>query len=99
MTALFMLEASSSRSMRKFSITVLASSLRHISSMSRVAGAVGEVELDQFAGADIVDAGKAEPFERVVDGLALRVEDSVLEGDEDARFHEHLPDGSGVRGL
>ena len=46
--------------------------------MSRVAGAVGEVELDQLAGADIVDAGKAEPFERMVDRLALRVEHTGL---------------------
>src|SRR5206468_7217542 len=52
-----------------------------------VAGAVGEVELDQLAGTDIVDARKAEAFERMVDRLALRVEDAVLERDEDARFH------------
>ena len=68
-------------------MTVLASSLRHISSMSPSLGAVGEVELDQLARADVVDAGKAEPFERVVDRLALRVEDAGLQGDEHARFH------------
>src|SRR5215210_8669660 len=52
-----------------------------------IAGAVGEVELDQLAGADVIDPAKAEPFERVVDGLALRVEYAGLEGDEDSRFH------------
>ena len=30
---------------------------------------------------------EAEPFERVMDRLALRVEHAGLEGDEDARFH------------
>ena len=52
-----------------------------------VAGAVGQVELDQLAGADVIDAGKAEPLERMVDGLALRIEHAGLQGDEDARFH------------
>ena len=70
------LHAISIRSIRKFSITVLASSLRHISSISCIARAVGEVELDQLAGADVVDARKAEAFERMVDRLALRVEDA-----------------------
>ena len=64
----------------------------------RVAGAVGKVELDQLAGADIVDAGKAEPFERMVDRLALRVEHSGLEGDEHARFHGLCLMDAGVRG-
>src|SRR5947208_1752066 len=52
-----------------------------------IARAIGKVELDQFAGADIVHARKAEPLERVMDGLALRVENAGLEGDEHARFH------------
>jgi hypothetical protein len=50
-------------------------------------GSIGEVELDQFAGADVVHARKAETLERVVDRLALGVEDSGLESDENARFH------------
>ena len=73
--------------MRKFSITVLASSLRHIASISRIGRAVGELELDQLAGADVLDTRKAEPFERMVDGLALRVEDAGFQSDENARFH------------
>jgi hypothetical protein len=67
-------QAFSSRSMRKFSITVFASNLRHMSSMSESL-------------ADVVHAGKAEAFERMMDGLALGVEDAGLQGDEDARFH------------
>src|SRR4051812_23624904 len=39
----------------------------------KILGAIGKVELDQFAGADVVHARKAETFERVVDGFALRV--------------------------
>ena len=85
MTALFM--RLSSRSIRKFSMTVLARSLRHMSSISLSLGALGEVELDQLAGADIVDPREAEAFERMVDRLALRIEDPVLQRDEDARFH------------
>ena len=52
-----------------------------------VAGAVGKVELDQLAGADVLDAAEAEAFERMVDRLALRVEHAGLQGDEHARFH------------
>ncbi len=85
MTALFTLPA---RSILKFSITVLASNLRHIVFDVGVAGAVGEVELDQLSGADIVDPGKAETFERMMDRLALRIEHAGLEGDENAGFHE-----------
>ena len=46
----------------------------------RVAGAVGKVELDQLAGAHVVDAREAKAFERVVDRLALRIEHAVLRG-------------------
>src|SRR6476646_7688378 len=49
---------------------------------------IGKVELDQLARADVVDAGKAQSLERMVDRLALRVEHSGFEGDEDSRFHE-----------
>src|SRR6185437_5576762 len=49
--------------------------------------ALGQVELDQLARADVVDARKSQPLQRMVDGLALGVEDSGLEGDEDSRFH------------
>ncbi len=37
--------------------------------------------------ADVLDAGEAETRERALDGLALRVEHAVLEGDLDAGFH------------
>src|SRR4051794_21726453 len=56
-----------------------------------VLGAVGEVEFDQLPRADIVDAGKTEALERVVDGLALGVEHTGLQGDEHARFHANSP--------
>src|SRR4051794_29440962 len=49
-------------------------------------GAVPALELDQFAGANVVDPGKAQALERMVDGLSLWVENAVLEGDEHARF-------------
>jgi hypothetical protein len=52
-----------------------------------IASAVGKIELDELTGTNVVDARKAEPFESVVDGLALRVEDAGLQGNEDARFH------------
>ena len=48
---------------------------------------VVELEFDQLPRTDIVDAGKAEALQRMMDGLALRIEDAVLEGDEDADLH------------
>ena len=48
---------------------------------------LGEVELDDLAHADALDAAEAEAAERVADGLALRVEDAALQGDVDARLH------------
>ena len=53
-----------------------------MSSIAPSVRAVGEVELDQLAGADVVDAGKAEPLEGMMDRLALRIGDSGLQGDE-----------------
>src|SRR5205085_1447942 len=52
-----------------------------------VRDALGEVELDELAGADVVDAREAEAFQRMVDRLALRVEDAVLQRDIDSGFH------------
>src|SRR3546814_6636638 len=49
-----------------------------------VADAFGQVELDQLSGAHVVDSGETEAFQRVVDRLALRVEDAVLQRDIDA---------------
>ena len=52
-----------------------------------IAGALGQIELDQLAGADIVDPAKPEALQRMMDGFALRIEDPGLQGDEHARFH------------
>jgi len=49
--------------------------------------AVGQVELDQLARANVVDAVEPQPFQRMVDRLPLRVEDPGLQSDENARFH------------
>src|SRR6185503_8285202 len=53
-----------------------------------IARAVGQVQFDELAGANVVHARKAQALQRVMDRLALRVEDAGLESDEDARFHE-----------
>ena len=45
------------------------------------------VQFDQAPGADIVDAGKAQPFQRVMDRPPLGVEHAVLQADMDADFH------------
>ncbi|CCG40218.1 hypothetical protein PHAMO_190027 [Magnetospirillum molischianum DSM 120] len=52
-------------------------------------GGIGfiDVEFDQLALADVVDAEKAERGQRVLDGLALGIEDTGLEGYEDFGFH------------
>ena len=42
---------------------------------------------DQLARANVVHSRKSQPIQRVVDGLALRIEDPWLQGDENARFH------------
>src|SRR4029077_12216666 len=52
---------------------------------------VGKVELDQFALADLADIGEAEPFQRIADRLALRVEDPRLQADMDACLHAASP--------
>src|SRR5690242_14961022 len=52
-----------------------------------IAGAVGKVELDQLACAHVVHARKTQPLESMMDRLALGVEHTVLESNEDARFH------------
>src|SRR6185437_9622495 len=62
----------------------------------RIARRVGKIELDELARPHIVDARKPQPLQRMVDGLALRVEDTGLEGDEDSRFHG-LPMAVGLR--
>src|SRR5258705_1579580 len=46
-----------------------------------------ELDLDIFALADILDAGKAHDPQRMLDGASLRVENAGFEGDMDARLH------------
>ena len=53
----------------------------------RIIGAVGHIEFDQPADTHIFDPGKAEPFERMVDGATLRIENAGLERDMDADLH------------
>ena len=73
-----------------FSITVLASSFSH---MSLSAGArlglvaLGKFDVDDLALAHFADRAEAEPVQRMADGLALRIENAVLQRDEDACFH------------
>ncbi len=49
--------------------------------------ALGQFEIDDLALAHFADCGEAEPVQRMADGLALRVEHAILQGDENARFH------------
>src|SRR5690606_30448486 len=58
----------------------------------------GQIDLDVLTLAYFLDSRKAEPGERVLNGLALRVEDTVLERDADTGFHASLePRGDKVR--
>jgi hypothetical protein len=52
---------------------------------------VGEFKFDELALTDIVDAIEAEAFKRMVDRLALGVEDAVLESYVDACFQRTCP--------
>src|SRR5690606_23140446 len=49
--------------------------------------ALREIELDILALPDVPDAGEAQHFQRMVDGLALRVENAVLQRDMYFRLH------------
>ena len=48
---------------------------------------LGEVDLEIFALADMLDAIEAQGAEGALDGLALRVEHAFLERDLDLRLH------------
>ena len=71
-------------------MTRLASSSRHMR-LDLFAGAglihVGEFDFDQLALADLLDAVKAEGAERAFNGLALRIEHTLLQRDLDLRLH------------
>jgi len=54
---------------------------------STVAVGLGQVDFDELALAHLVDTGKPEPVERLGNGLALGVEDAILEGNVNASFH------------
>src|SRR5262249_29138443 len=47
----------------------------------------GQIDLDVFALPHVVDAAKAQVRQRVLDRLALRVEDTGLKRDPDTRLH------------
>ena len=70
----------------KSSITGLDSSFSAISCTSAqplVGELAVDLELEALALADVADPGEAEPGQRAVHGLALRVEDLGLEHDVD----------------
>ena len=50
--------------------------------------AVCQVDLDVFADVNAFDAGVAHVLEGVLDGLALRIENRLLWGDDDFSLHE-----------
>src|SRR5690606_38048966 len=52
--------------------------------------ALRQLELDDLALAHVVHSGEAEGGERVLDRLALGVENTALQGDVNACFHERL---------
>src|SRR5690606_15879250 len=53
-----------------------------------VADIVGDIELDEAAGAHVAHAAEAQSLQRVMDRLALRVENPWLERHIDLDFHE-----------
>src|SRR5690348_6766929 len=60
--------------------------------VDRLAGAggvgLGEIEIDDLALADLIDAAEAQGCQRAADRLALRVEDASLRHDVNACLHE-----------
>ena len=52
-----------------------------------IAGVVRHAEFDQPPDADVLDAGKTQPVERMVHRASLRIEHAGLEADMDADFH------------
>src|ERR1700761_282902 len=88
MTALFMVVASCSGA---FDAVILDHRVgeqlaAHLVDLG-VAGAIGQVQLDDLADAHVLHAAEAEPGQRMMHGLALRIEHAGLEGDDNAGFH------------
>src|SRR3546814_15174648 len=52
-----------------------------------IAGPVCKVQFDELASANVIYATKAKPFQRMVDGLSLRVQDAAFQCHENAGFH------------
>src|SRR3546814_1055532 len=48
---------------------------------------VCKVQFDELASANVIYATKAKPFQRMVDGLSLRVQDAAFQCHENAGFH------------
>ena len=61
--------------------------MRSIVALAAILARLAEHDLDVLALAHILDTGDAERRKGVLNGLALRVEDAVLERDADAGFH------------
>ena len=49
--------------------------------------AARQLQVDDLALAHLAHRVKAQAIQGMADGLALRVENTILEGNEDARFH------------
>src|SRR6185437_8658064 len=54
-----------------------------------------QFQVNHLALAHLADRGKAQAVQGMADGLALRIENTILESDKDARFH--LPFGLTLR--
>src|SRR3546814_19211172 len=52
-----------------------------------IAGPVCKVQFDELASANVIYATKAKPFQRMVDGLSLRVQDAAFPCHANAGFH------------
>src|SRR3546814_4904458 len=48
-----------------------------------IAGPVCKVQFDELASANVIYATKAKPFQRMVDGLSLRVQDAAFQRSEE----------------
>src|SRR3546814_4573969 len=52
-----------------------------------IAGPGCKVQFDELASANVIYATKAKPFQRMVDGLSLLVQDAAFQCHENAGFH------------
>ena len=68
-------------------MTTFASNLRHISSISHSLSLILKLEFDELARPNIFDALEPQTLERMMNGLALGIENPGLERNENARLH------------